>query len=132
MAARHTVQDFSVCWCSVQRVYINPDAVDDALVDLIHTPSGQLCDSFDQCTPCGHHVSALQEHSTLKAFGYHYLAAKLHLWRSGAMRPFWYRENGKVRSTSLWCPQRQRVLWRHSCLSYLARPARDLKPFLIE
>ena len=28
--------------CVVQRVYINPDAVDDALVDLIHTPSGQL------------------------------------------------------------------------------------------
>ena len=32
----------SWCWCIVQRVYINPDAVDDALVDLIHTPSGHL------------------------------------------------------------------------------------------
>jgi hypothetical protein len=28
--------------CSLQRVYKNPDAVDDALVDLIHTPSGDF------------------------------------------------------------------------------------------
>ena len=27
----------------LQRVYINPEAVDDALVDLIHTPSGLAC-----------------------------------------------------------------------------------------
>ena len=27
----------------LQRVYINPEAVDDALVDLIHTPSGLTC-----------------------------------------------------------------------------------------
>ena len=37
----HMMQTSVCAAVVVQRVYINPDAVDDALVDLIHTPSGQ-------------------------------------------------------------------------------------------